>query len=235
MEHASVAAFARFSLELLSVGSPPALLEETARAMSDEIAHARLCFALAGAYAGKPIGPGRLAVDGSLERASRQSPMDAMIAKLVREGCIGETLAAIEAREAKAWAADPAVSDVLGRIADDEARHAALAWRTLAWAIESGGVAARRTALREMAKAFEEHAATQRIAAPGERADLAPHGILGANMRSALALRAMDVVVRPVFEALVATCDAGEGHTGMISTSRRAAVARARRSFGSLV
>lgn len=54
MEHASIAAFSRFVLELLSLGAPADLVRDAGRAMSDEIAHAEACFALASAYAGDP-------------------------------------------------------------------------------------------------------------------------------------------------------------------------------------
>ena len=64
MEHASIAAFARFSLELLAFGAPPDLVEQAQAAMADETRHAKLCFALAGAYAERPIGPGALDMTG---------------------------------------------------------------------------------------------------------------------------------------------------------------------------
>src|SRR5205814_887725 len=60
MEHASIAAFARFSLELLSLGAPSSLVERASTAMADEIRHARDAFALAGGYLGHPVGPGPL-------------------------------------------------------------------------------------------------------------------------------------------------------------------------------
>src|SRR4051812_39178148 len=62
MEHASVAAFSRFSLQLLAVGAPPSLLQDAHRAALDEITHAELCFSLATSYAGHGIGPGPLPV-----------------------------------------------------------------------------------------------------------------------------------------------------------------------------
>jgi hypothetical protein len=49
-EHASVAAFARFSLELMSVGAPSTLIWAAHAAAQDEIRHAQLCFGLANAY-----------------------------------------------------------------------------------------------------------------------------------------------------------------------------------------
>src|SRR5690606_26260413 len=41
MEHASVAAFARFTLQLLSLGAPAALIEASNQALIDETRHAR--------------------------------------------------------------------------------------------------------------------------------------------------------------------------------------------------
>jgi hypothetical protein len=49
MEHASVAAFARFTLDLLALGAPADLVQSAQQALGDEIAHAELCFGLAGA------------------------------------------------------------------------------------------------------------------------------------------------------------------------------------------
>src|SRR5207248_1646672 len=57
-EHASIAAFSALSLDLMAVGAPPRLLERAHRAALDEIVHARVCFALASAYAGEELAPG---------------------------------------------------------------------------------------------------------------------------------------------------------------------------------
>src|SRR5262249_47912418 len=50
-----------------------------------------------------------------------------------------ETVAALAASRALAGCSDASVSRVLRRIARDETRHAALAWRTIAWAVTEGG------------------------------------------------------------------------------------------------
>lgn len=139
MEHASIAAFARFNLQLLSLGAPPELVEACTAAMADETAHTRLCFAIASHYAGRPRGPSRLNIGGSLEAASLLE-----VAKLViAEGCLGETVAAVEALEAAEAASDPALRDAYARIAADEQRHAELAFRFLRWALERDGNAVR--------------------------------------------------------------------------------------------
>lgn len=53
-EHASIASFARFALELLALGAPPSLLEDVHAAMADELHHARLCFGLARRFGARP-------------------------------------------------------------------------------------------------------------------------------------------------------------------------------------
>ena len=50
LEHASVASFSRFSLQLMALGAPPALLKATQKATMDEIAHARMAYGLASAF-----------------------------------------------------------------------------------------------------------------------------------------------------------------------------------------
>ncbi|HWB78413.1 MAG TPA: ferritin-like domain-containing protein, partial [Nannocystaceae bacterium] len=159
-EHASVASFARFALELLSIGAPPELVADAHAAARDEIEHAKICFALASAYAGVPQGPGPLAVDGSLARCG---DLYAIIRATVEEGCVGETLAALEAEAAVARATDPVVRAALTRIAGDEARHAALAWRVVAWALGSGAPSVRRAVLDGLAAG--ERTIAPRIAA----------------------------------------------------------------------
>jgi hypothetical protein len=151
MEHASIAAFARFTLELLALGAPSDLVEQSQAAMADETRHAKLCFALASAHAGRDIGPGALDVSGvALAFDLETSVLTAFV-----EGCVGETVAAAEAREAAHFATDPAVATLLAAIAEDEARHAALAWRFVAWALRSSEPGARTRILAELARASE--------------------------------------------------------------------------------
>src|SRR5262249_31111890 len=111
-EHASIASFARVSLELMAVGAPSDLIAAAHRAAVDETRHARLCFALASAYAGRALAPsafpfsGSVVVDGDLASVA---------ARAVAEGCVGETLAAIQASEQLAVATDPAVRAALAQ------------------------------------------------------------------------------------------------------------------------
>ncbi len=206
MEHASVAAFARFALQLLSLGAPADLLERTHAAMADETRHARLGFALASAYSGRSVGPAALPVDGALGDNSPRG----IIATLVREGCIGETVAALEAAEAREHAADPVVRAVLEQIAADETRHAELAWRTLSWALDSGDAELARAVRAELRAALGEPApATE----PGGHMDedaLLGHGLVAGALRTELRRDALDRAVRPCALALLASHDEQE-------------------------
>jgi hypothetical protein len=131
MEHASIAAFARFSLQLLALGAPPELVDACTRALADETAHTSLCFRIASTYAGRALGPGPLNISGSLELTSLADIVDLVIA----EGCFGETSAALQALEAAATAGDPVIRAAYTRIAVDEERHAELAFRFVLWAL----------------------------------------------------------------------------------------------------
>src|SRR5262249_20073191 len=91
---ASVAAFGRLALELMAAGAPAELVTRAHQAALDEVRHARLCFALASAYAGAPVGPGAFPFAGSVEVVA---DLAAIAARTAREGCIGETLASVHA------------------------------------------------------------------------------------------------------------------------------------------
>jgi hypothetical protein len=129
MEHASVASFARFTNELLRFSAPPQLLAEALAAAADEIRHAEHTFAIASAYAGAPLGPGALRVDAL---CPTDDP-ELFVTRLITEGCVGETLGVAEILALLDGDLDPRLRPQLERIAADETRHAALAWKTLRW------------------------------------------------------------------------------------------------------
>jgi hypothetical protein len=218
MEHASIAAFARFALELLALGAPASLVERTHAAMADETAHARAAFALASAYAGRDVGPGPLAIDGALGAVSARS----VFATLAREGCIGETLAAVEATEAAGIATDEGVRTVLTKIARDETAHAELAWRTAAWLAANGDDDFREWARAELARAIDERehgrgffvsSCEPSSAGAGARADeTRSHGLLDIATKSALVHASLRDVVEPLAaSAIMAHASAIDG------------------------
>lgn len=198
MEHASVAAFARFALQLASLGAPPELLDGAASAMRDEIRHARACFELARRFGDRDLGPGALSICGALDASS----LEDIVVAAILEGCIGETVAAIEAAEARACCVDPSASDVLAEIERDESAHARLAWSFVSWALGRAPANVRDRARRT----FEvELASLSEVVAPA-RHDLAllRHGLMPASRRGALRERVLREVVDPCQRALFA-------------------------------
>ena len=127
-----IASFARFTLDLLAFGADSELVELAQRAGLDEIAHAKLCFGLAERYDGQVSGPAALDLHGVQPAATLRAAARAAFV----EGCIGETQAALLARAALAHATDTGARAALERIADDEARHAELAYRFVAFALQ---------------------------------------------------------------------------------------------------
>src|SRR5262245_42417567 len=95
MEHASIASYARFTLELLAVGAPPDLLMASQNAGRDEIGHAWKCFTIASRLAGKKLGPERLDVS----RVEAGCDLASIVGTTVKEGCVMETLAGLHAME----------------------------------------------------------------------------------------------------------------------------------------
>lgn len=202
MEHASVAAFARFSLQLLELGAPGELVAASATAMQDEIRHARGCFELARRYSTRDVGPGPLPIDGVLDENSPAK----IVLDALREGCIGETVAAIEAAEAMQQCEDPTAHALLQRIAQDESQHAELAWRFVAWALETRPELTERVRAafaRELAGVPAEPQRRPRKLSEADR-ELARHGLMSAPLRAALRLRVLAAVVAPCADALLA-------------------------------
>jgi hypothetical protein len=195
MEHASVAAFARFALHLLALGAPPDLILEAQQAMADETNHAQLAFALASAYARRQVGPGALDIEGVLEHLE----VSGFVATLVREGCLGETIAAVEAHEALEQAVDPAVRRVLAVVVRDEQRHAELAWRTLGWLVATHRVSA-SVVREELALAIDEQGPAR--SALREHEDLSDHGLLSVTRRVEVRRDAVAGIVVPLARGL---------------------------------
>ncbi len=196
-EHASVASFAKLSLELLALGAPAELVRAAHEAALDEIRHAELGFALASAYAGEPVSPGPLA---EAVRAPVARDLPALVAAAVREGCVGETLAALVASAQHDAATDEAVISSLAVVRADEARHAELAWKLVAWALRSGGADVRAAAEEAFAAAAADLASVR----AEDTWSVHPHGRLSEREMLDVRRRGLELVVRPAMEALLA-------------------------------
>jgi hypothetical protein len=122
-EHASVAAFARVSLELMAFGAPAELVSAAHVAALDEVRHARLCWSLLEALEGSARGPGPMTIPPIVVDRN-----EALISTIV-DGCIGETVGSLLLQEAAHVCTVPSLAAMYRAIADDEAEHAALAFR----------------------------------------------------------------------------------------------------------
>lgn len=187
LEHASVASFARHTLELLALGAPADLVADVQQAAADEVRHAQLAYGMVQALGGESVGPGALDVVGMGPRATPGAVLEA----LLREGCVGETFGAAEAALASSRATGSA-GVVMAEIATDEARHAVLAWRTVRWLL---GAHPELGPVLDRIRAPEPHPA-------GPAHPLAAHGLLADDERAALHRRVWDQVVAPAHAGL---------------------------------
>lgn len=194
-EHASVASFSRFNLELLSLGAPSSLLERSTRAIGDEIRHARFAYGVASALAGQALAPSRLSVDGALDRST---DLEEVLVAAILEGCINETVCAAQVRLAADDVEDPALARAMRDVADDEARHAELSWAFVRWVLQG------RPDLRELAAAtFDGWTLGPAPAADPDRTELARFGVATPEVEHAMAARILRDVVRPCADRLL--------------------------------
>jgi hypothetical protein len=216
-EHASVASFSRFSMELLALGAPADLVRDTHAACIDEVRHTELCLALASAYLGHDVEPSGLPFASAVVVGA---DLAAIAAEAALEGCVGETVAAVQAYESLLRATDPAVREVLAVTVEDETRHAELAWRFLAWALGTGGPDVRESVMRAFA-GFRPAPPTAENLDGVDVALFEAHGRIVATDARAIADRALADVVRPCLCALLERTDAtiagSRSHASMLS------------------
>jgi hypothetical protein len=136
-EHASVAAFARLTLDLVALGAPPHLISASQADAIDEVRHAELCFSLARSLDGheedpapfpaahrartlpptRTLGLATLAVHSLVDGALHEGVSARVIAKLAKRSDV------------------PAIRGVLKEIAADEGRHSAHGWDVVEWCL----------------------------------------------------------------------------------------------------
>lgn len=133
----SVAAFRGLARDLARHGAPADLVARAWDAADDEAAHVIATTRL-------------LALRGEshvIDDRRASLPPPASFPELVRasfvDGCCGEGAVALQLALAARDAGDSEEGCILHAIAEDELRHAELAWSTLAWALASGGSVAR--------------------------------------------------------------------------------------------
>ncbi len=180
-EHASVAAFAQLTLDLVALGAPPGLLASAQADARDEVRHAELCFSLARALDGEQAGPApfpearpvRALPPGRALALSRLA-VESLVDGALLEGFSARLIAALVPR-----CEDAATAALLRELAADEGRHSRHGWDVVEWCLAEGGAPVARalhgalSALPERAKSALPEAARgggwERFGVAGER------------------------------------------------------------------
>ncbi|WP_163992114.1 hypothetical protein [Pyxidicoccus caerfyrddinensis] len=148
LEAASVPAFLRLAEELKAHGAPEALIRAARRSAGDEVRHQRAMEALA-RHHGASVSAAEVAPFSARS-------LEAMVTENAREGCVREMYGAVVVGWQARTAGDARVREELGRIAEDELRHAELAWAVDAWAAERLSPEELRRVREARVEAFQE-------------------------------------------------------------------------------
>ncbi len=145
LEAASVVSFEVLADELEHHGAPAYLTNAARASARDEQRHATLMTVTARAHGSKTSTP-RIA-----RRGVRS--LTAIALENAAEGCVRETFGALVASWQAATATDPVIASLMGGIAADETRHAALSWQIARWIESRMGARDRRRVARARTRA----------------------------------------------------------------------------------
>jgi len=192
-EHASIAVFSSVSLELMSMGAPPHLLEGCHRAAADEIRHACLALDVA-----RSLGDTSWDLGALPEVPTKTPTLQEIAIGALLEGCIGEGTAAARAHITADRARGP-IAEVLRTIARDETRHASLAWATVRWALQ------RDPSLASELRQALALARAERLGVVHAETDLAlaELGVMSAAEASQIECDVLETIVGPVLGRLL--------------------------------
>jgi hypothetical protein len=134
-EHSSVASFAALTISLLTNNAPPELIRDSLHAALDEVNHATTSFRISSLLSGDIVEPGPLPPSSLYF----ENDVQTLAWRTFKEGCVDETISAVVAAVEASMhhgggERDELLHMELSQIALDEARHAALAFRTVQWA-----------------------------------------------------------------------------------------------------
>lgn len=197
-EHASVAAFARLTMDLIALGAPPELIHSANLDARDEIRHAELCFSLAKALDGRDGGPGPFP-DAQTARtlpSNRTLALAALAVDSLIDGALHEGLSARVIAQLAKRCDEPAIRALLLELASDEGRHAAHGWDVVKWCVAEGGAPVVH-ALRAATAILPEHPSTDLPAAArdGSWEGFGIHGVSLEREQHALALASLTAKV----------------------------------------
>jgi hypothetical protein len=143
------------------LGAPGFLSEAAHASARDEVRHARALAALSRRYGARPRAP-------RVDRATPR-PLVAFAIENAIEGCVREAYGALLAVVQAHRSRDPVVRQVMSGIADDEARHAALAFAVDAWVATLLSSTDRGRVVAARAQAIDD--LEQQVGQPGQPGD----------------------------------------------------------------
>ncbi len=199
-EAASVASFSRFMLQLVALGAPAEFLSQAQAAIADEVEHARAFFGLAQAYGGVAVGPSEFPVDRALDGLDDPT---SIAVSLATEGCIAETVSAMQLSLAAARASDPELRRILSEVAEQELQHAELAWSALAWMLQRGDAQLRARVAEVFVHAQDAVPRAVSVSDGLDPGTLRAVGRLTAGERLEVAQRALERCVAPAAAELL--------------------------------
>ncbi|MEO8362329.1 MAG: hypothetical protein ABI672_20045 [Vicinamibacteria bacterium] len=141
VEHASIAAFARLTLDLMGVGAPPSLIAAANLAALGEVRHAEFCFSVARAIDGSALSPAPFpeAAQTDTPPRDRRLALRKLAVESLVDGALGERVSANVLAQLAGRCRVPAIGDTLRGMATDEAGHAELGWAVVEWCVQDGG------------------------------------------------------------------------------------------------
>lgn len=190
----SASLFASTSLALARLGAPPPLLSACQEVGLDDLCHAELALAMAARYA-DASGP---ALDLPMGNPHGNLDLELVMARWVREGCIGKTIGAAVLGERLRHATQPLVRHALEVLFENHVRHARLAYRVVAWTLEVGAESLPQSVDRCFEAALEhalEAPPTLRAGLHCEELNL--HGRLGPFQLAHVTRLAVSEIVEP--------------------------------------
>ncbi|MBX3225838.1 MAG: ferritin-like domain-containing protein [Labilithrix sp.] len=125
LEAASVFSFERLTEELVALGAPEELVAASRASRDDEVRHARMTAKMARRFGGAPA-------KAEVAPATKRTTLEIALENAT-EGCVRETYGALVAHRQAKTANDRAIRRMMQTIAEDETKHAGLAWDVAAW------------------------------------------------------------------------------------------------------
>lgn len=174
-EYRSSAVTAQVLHGLIQCGLPDELLRTAIRIVGDELDHAELSFDVLEAIGGDPE-PSAIDVNQLAEPVAPEGPFATVLDAIVRNFCLGETLAVPLFAAMREGTTHPVARTALDRILRDEAVHRAFGWDALDALIERDPEAVRQRVSAKLPawlRSYAQGYGTLRPTVPMEAEELA--------------------------------------------------------------